>query len=119
MNPSPRLKRPLKKSEKQIPRGLKPTRNDKNKVLVTEHLKVRPFKTRSNRLFQQPMKPCPDTKGFIDGYMSSSFPFPYRCLNLSRSANTNSPITALARAEMATWLQLHTCVWRNRPWATP
>src|SRR5271157_5542725 len=56
-----RLKRLLKKSEKQIPRGLKPTRNDKNKGLVMAHLKVRPFKSRCNRLFQQPLKPCPST----------------------------------------------------------
>src|SRR5271165_1231907 len=52
-----RLQRLLKKSEKQIPRGLKPTRNDKNKGLVTAHLKVCPFKTRSNRLFQQSVQP--------------------------------------------------------------
>ena len=59
-----RLKRLRKKSEKQIPRGLKPTRNDKNKGLVTAHLKVRPFETRSNRLFQQPLKPCPSTGSY-------------------------------------------------------
>src|SRR5271166_5395880 len=56
-----RLKRLRKKSEKQIPRGLKPTRNDKNKGLVMAHLKVRPFKSRCNRFFQQPLKPCPST----------------------------------------------------------
>jgi len=34
-----RLKRLLKKSEKQIPRGLKPTRNDKKKGLVRRTLR--------------------------------------------------------------------------------
>jgi hypothetical protein len=41
----------LKKPEKQIPRGLKPARDDKNKELVTAHLKVRPFKTCGHRVF--------------------------------------------------------------------
>ena len=38
-----RLQRLLKKSKQQIPRGLKPARSDKIKIL-TAHLKVRPFK---------------------------------------------------------------------------
>ena len=40
-----RLNRPLKNSEKQIPRRLKSARDDKNKGLVTAQLKLRPFKT--------------------------------------------------------------------------
>lgn len=31
----------------------------------------------------------------------------YRCLNLSRNRKTKTPITALARAEMAMWGQFH------------
>jgi hypothetical protein len=45
---SARLKQAAEKFEKQIPRGLKPTRNDKNKGLVTAYPKVRPFKTGQN-----------------------------------------------------------------------
>jgi hypothetical protein len=39
-----RLYRPLKKLQPQIPRGLKPARDDKTKELATEQLKLRPFK---------------------------------------------------------------------------
>ncbi len=40
-------------SEKQIPRGLKPARDDKYKRLMTACLKVRPFKCVRNRAFPQ------------------------------------------------------------------
>jgi hypothetical protein len=52
-----RLQRLLKKSEKQIPRGLKSARDDKNKELATAQLKLCPFKAALNRVFQQPLKP--------------------------------------------------------------
>jgi len=54
------------KVERQVPRELKFARNDKNKGLLTAHVKVRPFKASpsrlfcSPRLFQQPLKSCPD-----------------------------------------------------------
>ena len=41
----------LTKLEKQVPRGLQPARKDKNTVLITAHLKVRPFKTGLSRVF--------------------------------------------------------------------
>jgi len=52
----------LKNPEKQIPRRLKPARDDKNRGRVTAQLKLRPFKTARNRILPQPLKPCPDTK---------------------------------------------------------
>jgi hypothetical protein len=52
-----RLKRLLKKSKKQIPRGLKSARDDKNKELATAQLKLCPFKAALSRLFQRPVKP--------------------------------------------------------------
>src|ERR1035437_4873517 len=60
-----RLNRLLKKSQEQIPRGLKPARDDKNKKLGGApfgRLRAGPKrasrqKTRRNRLFQQPRKP--------------------------------------------------------------
>ena len=82
------------KVDKQIPRGLnltpttaraavvgdpvKPNRNDKNEGLVTAHpstssgqaLKVRPFKTRSDRVFQQPLKPCPFKSDLSDSLIA-------------------------------------------------
>ena len=45
------LKKLRKKSEQQIPRGLKPARDDKNEEL-TAHLKVRPFKTSAIEVFR-------------------------------------------------------------------
>ncbi len=45
-----RLNRLLKNPKQQIPRRLKPARDDKNKELVTAYLKVRPFKTAQNPL---------------------------------------------------------------------
>jgi len=54
-----RLKRPLKKSSTQIPRGLKAARDGKNKGLRTAQLKLRPFKAALIRLFQRPVKACP------------------------------------------------------------
>jgi hypothetical protein len=52
-----RLNSLLKNSQKQIPRGLKPARDDKYKRLLPAYLKVRPFKCRRGRVFQQPVKP--------------------------------------------------------------
>ena len=46
----------LKKSEKQIPRGLKPPRNDNNKGRRTAHLKVRPFKHQDDALEVAPLQ---------------------------------------------------------------
>jgi len=46
-----RLKRPLKKSSTQIPRGLKAARDDKNKGLRTAQLKLRPFKAAESDFF--------------------------------------------------------------------
>ena len=57
-----RLKRLLKNSEQQIPRRLKSPRGDKFKGLAKAHLKVRPFEMSPTRVFQQLVKPCPDTK---------------------------------------------------------
>src|ERR1039458_6324934 len=60
-----RLNRLLKKSEKQIPRGLKPARDDKNKRLSGTAEAV-PFQIASaHGVLQQPVKPCPDTKRFM------------------------------------------------------
>src|SRR5271165_7123263 len=56
-----RLQRPLKKSKTQIPHRLKSVRDDKNKGLATAQLKLCPFKTLLKRLFQRPLKSCPDT----------------------------------------------------------
>jgi hypothetical protein len=50
------LSRLLKKSEKQIPRGLKPPRNDNNKGRRTAHLKVRPFKHQDDALEVAPLQ---------------------------------------------------------------
>jgi hypothetical protein len=60
-------KRLLKNSEKQIPRGLKSPRNDKNKGLVTARLKPRPFKTLGLKL--RPYKTFPRRlkAGFLFG----------------------------------------------------
>ena len=58
---SARLKRLLKKSKPQIPHRLKSVRDDKYKRLTTAYLKVRPFKCGRERVFQQPLKSCPDT----------------------------------------------------------
>src|ERR1019366_8638321 len=49
------------KFQKQIPRRLKPARDDKIEELPTAHLKVRPFKSVHIRVFPQPVKPCSDT----------------------------------------------------------
>jgi hypothetical protein len=54
------MKRLLKKSKQQIPRGLKAARDDKKEELVTAHLQVRPFKTARTRVLQRPVKSCPD-----------------------------------------------------------
>jgi hypothetical protein len=55
-------------AEKIIPKGrdrrflgAQAPRNDKNKRFTTAHLKVRPFKSEHNRVFQQPVKTRPDT----------------------------------------------------------
>src|SRR5271157_2950472 len=56
---SARLKRLRKKSEKQIPRGLKPARDDKNKQLRRWPKGQLYPKSPQTRLFQQPLKPCP------------------------------------------------------------
>jgi hypothetical protein len=48
----------LKKPEKQIPSGLKPARNDKNKGLVTAYLKVRPFKVLAFEFFSKMFSRC-------------------------------------------------------------
>src|ERR1035437_9392069 len=53
-----RLHRLRENSQTQIPRRLKPARDDKNKGLPTAHLKVRPFKASCNRLFPQPVQSC-------------------------------------------------------------
>ena len=61
-----RLHRLLKESEQQIPRGLKPARDDKNKELngapfgwLRAGSKGAPLQnTRCNRLFPQPLQPC-------------------------------------------------------------
>jgi hypothetical protein len=67
--PTARLNRLLKNSQPQIPHRLKSVRDDKYKGLMTAYpstssgqaLKVRPFKCSRGRVFQQPVKPCPDT----------------------------------------------------------
>ena len=66
-----RLKRLLKNSEQQINRRLKSRRGDKFKGLATAHLKVRPFEMSPTRVFQQPVKPCPDTKHDSTEFFSS------------------------------------------------
>jgi hypothetical protein len=50
---TPGLEFLLKESEKQIPRGLKPARNDKNEGLVAAYLKVRPFKALGFEFFSK------------------------------------------------------------------
>jgi hypothetical protein len=59
-----RLNRPLKKSKKQLPRGLKSARDDKNKGLRRGPEGPLYPSDASNRVFQQPLKSCPDTKLF-------------------------------------------------------
>jgi hypothetical protein len=51
----PRFYRLLKNTEKQIPHRLKSVRDEKNKGLVTAHLKMRPFKSVNIRVFQPPV----------------------------------------------------------------
>ena len=43
----------------------------------------------------------------------------HRCLKRSSRLNTNTPTTALANAEIATWLQLHSSDCRSSPCPTP
>jgi hypothetical protein len=47
----------LKNSEQQIPRGLKPARNDKNKGFLAAYLNVRPFESAHLWVFQQTVSP--------------------------------------------------------------
>ena len=58
-----RLKRLLKKSERQVPRGLKSARNIKNKGLIGT------LRLRSG----QASKSCPDTKLFGNEFFQLSF----------------------------------------------
>src|SRR5271157_2730595 len=67
-----RLKRLLKKSEKQIPRGLKPARDDKNKGLNGAP-EGAPFQSDPvTGVFQQTLKPCPSTCLLLLGLFCSS-----------------------------------------------